>query len=68
MAFVHTGARVTSARFVCVVLLLLSAAACSSAPKQPPVGAENPDKFLFERGTEALDKKRWLVSREFFRQ
>jgi outer membrane protein assembly factor BamD len=68
MAFVHTGARVIGARLICAVLLLAGAAACSSAPKTPPVGAEEPDKFLWERGTEALNRKRWLVSREFFRQ
>jgi outer membrane protein assembly factor BamD len=68
MAFVHTGARVIGARLICAVLLLAGVSACSSAPKTPPVGAEEPDKFLWERGTEALNKKRWLVSREFFRQ
>ena len=67
MAFVHTGARVIGARLICAVLLLASAA-CSSAPKTPPVGAEEPDKFLWERGTDALNRKRWLVAREFFRQ
>ena len=68
MAFVHTGARVIGARLICAVLLLAAASACASAPKTPPVGAEEPDKFLWERGTEALNRKRWLVSREFFRQ
>jgi len=68
MAFVHTGARVIGARLISAVLLLVSLSACASAPKAPPVGAEEPDKFLWERGSEALNKKRWLVSREFFRQ
>ena len=35
---------------------------------KPPTGTPEPDKFLFERGTEALAKKRWLVSREYFRE
>ena len=68
MAFVHTGARVIGARLVSALLLLASISACASAPKSPPVGAEEPDKFLWERGSEALNKKRWMVSREFFRQ
>ena len=68
MAFVHTGARLIAARVICVVLLLAAAAACASDPKRPPVGAEEPDKFLWERGTESLNKKKWLVAREFFRQ
>jgi outer membrane assembly lipoprotein YfiO len=68
MAFVHTGARLIAARLFCVVLLLAAAAACGSDPKRPPVGAEEPDKFLWERGTDSLNKKKWLVAREFFRQ
>ena len=31
-------------------------------------GTPEPDKFLFERGTEELDKRHWVVSREYFRQ
>ena len=37
-------------------------------PKRPPVGTLEPDKFLFERGTEELNKKHWLTAREYFRQ
>ncbi len=49
--------------------LLVSAAACaSSGPKKPPTGTPEPDKFLYERGSEELNKRRWLVSREYFRQ
>ena len=36
--------------------------------RRPPTGTPEPDKFLFERGTEALDKRRWLVAREYFRE
>lgn len=64
MAFDHTRARLRGV----VCLLLLVAAACSSAPKRPPVGTLEPDKFLWERGTEALDDRRWLTAREYFRQ
>ena len=67
MAFVSTRARLCAARFFCV-LALIAGAACASGPKKPPVGAEEPDKFLYEHGTEALNKRRWLVAREFFRQ
>jgi outer membrane protein assembly factor BamD len=51
-----------------VVLLAIAAVSCSSGPKRPPTGTPDPDKFLFERGTEALDKRRWLVAREYFRE
>jgi outer membrane protein assembly factor BamD len=59
-------------RIMAIVLaaaLATSAAGCaSSGPKKPPVGTLEPDRFLFERGKENLDKKRWFVSREYFRQ
>jgi outer membrane protein assembly factor BamD len=56
-------------RFTLVVLLALAAGACASAaPKKPPAGSLEPDKFLYDRGTENLTRKRWLVSREYFRQ
>jgi outer membrane protein assembly factor BamD len=53
---------------VIVLLAALGGACASSGPKKPPAGSLEPDKFLFERGTENLNKKRWLVAREYFRQ
>lgn len=32
-----------------------------------PPGTSRPDQFLFDRGTQALNEKRWLRSREFFK-
>lgn len=66
MAVVCPGARM-SAR-LCVVVALLLAAACASGPKRPPTGSLEPDKFLFENGTAALNDRRWFVAREYFRQ
>lgn len=60
--------RLAIARILCVVALLVGAGACASGPKKPPVGAEEPDKFLYDHGSEALSKRRWYVAREFFRQ
>jgi outer membrane protein assembly factor BamD len=51
-----------------VMFLLASLAACATGPKQPPTGTPEPDKFLFERGTTALNERKWLTSREYFRQ
>src|SRR4051812_43674733 len=76
----HTSARVTAAlpfnrrcgarllRLALLALALSSAAACASGPKRPPVGTLEPDKFLWERGTQELDKRHWLTAREYFRQ
>ncbi len=49
-------------------VLLLAAGAC--APVQHglvPTGTNEPDKFLFDKGTAALTDKKWLVAREYFK-
>ena len=47
------------------IAVLAAAAGC--APKQNiPVGITDADKFLFEQGTEALQKKRWFTARQYF--
>jgi outer membrane protein assembly factor BamD len=68
MAFEYTRAPMTRARSFVWIVILLTLSACASGPKKPPVGTLEPDKFLWERGTEELNKKHWLVSREYFRQ
>jgi outer membrane protein assembly factor BamD len=50
------------------VLAALLGACASGGPKKPPAGTPEPDKFLFDRGNENLAKKRWIVSREYYRQ
>jgi outer membrane protein assembly factor BamD len=48
---------------------LTFAAACASRPRGlVPVGTSEPDKFLFDKGTDALNAKKWLTAREFFKQ
>jgi outer membrane protein assembly factor BamD len=49
-------------------VLLGSLAACAADQRRIPPGTPNPDQFLFERGTEALENRRWLTAREYFRQ
>jgi outer membrane protein assembly factor BamD len=41
---------------------------CASSQRRPPQGTPDPDRFLFERGTEELDDKDWFTAREYFRQ
>ena len=62
----RTYARRTSA--LAVVSLLLGAAACKKDPKLPAVGSADADKFLFDRGTSALEKKKWVEAREYFKK
>lgn len=51
-----------------VILGLTVLAACGGRPTRLPAGTAQPDKFLFERGTEALNERKWLTAREYFRQ
>jgi outer membrane protein assembly factor BamD len=55
-------------RGLTVLALLCVLTACSSAPRRPPAGTLEPDKFLWERGSEALESRRWFTAREYFRQ
>ncbi|MPY87208.1 MAG: outer membrane protein assembly factor BamD [Luteitalea sp.] len=49
-------------------LLLVGAAACGPTPGRVPEGVAQPDKYLFEHGTKALNDRKWLTAREYFRQ
>jgi outer membrane protein assembly factor BamD len=51
-----------------VFAALASAGACASSSTRVPTGTPEPDRFLFERGTETLNDRKWITSREFFRQ
>jgi len=51
-----------------LLLVLLAAGACGSRQGNIPAGSAQPDKFLFDRGTEELGKKKWMRAREYFRQ
>ena len=48
---------------------LAGAAGCATSGRGPvPPGTPQPDQFLFDRGNEALQKKKWLTAREYFKQ
>jgi outer membrane assembly lipoprotein YfiO len=56
-------------RIAAVFTLAAFVGACAGgAAKKPPTGTPEPDKFLYDRGTENLGRKRWIVAREYFRQ
>jgi outer membrane protein assembly factor BamD len=52
---------------VLIVLLILSAG-CGAARVMPPVGLTPADQWLFERGMERLQDRKWFTAREYFRR
>ncbi|HUF48857.1 MAG TPA: outer membrane protein assembly factor BamD [Vicinamibacterales bacterium] len=50
------------------VALLVAAGACGSRAPLPPAGAVDADKYLYERGIEALGERHWFEAREYFRR
>ena len=56
-------------RLSSAILVLVLAAGCATTTRRGvPAGTSDPDKFLFEKGTDALNAKKWLTAREFFKQ
>ena len=52
-----------------LALVLTTAAGCGVKTRGAvPAGTSEPDRFLFDKGTEALNAKKWLTAREFFKQ
>jgi outer membrane protein assembly factor BamD len=51
-----------------VAALALFAAGCGTRQQTPPPGAAQADRFLFERGTEALKEREWTNARTYFQQ
>jgi outer membrane protein assembly factor BamD len=55
--------------FVVALAAALTLTGCGSKNKNAiPSDASQPDRFLFERGTEAIMKEKWIDAREYFRQ
>jgi outer membrane protein assembly factor BamD len=66
---IHSKACVRLARFAAALSIVALAAACASTSRRgAPPGTSDPDRFLFDKGTEALNQKKWLTAREFFKQ
>ena len=48
---------------------IVALAACAGTTRNAvPTGTTDPDKFLFDKGTTALNSKKWLTAREYFKQ
>jgi outer membrane protein assembly factor BamD len=50
------------------VVAFASACASANGRQAVPPGTPQPDQFLYERGKDALEHKKWLTAREFFKQ
>lgn len=60
---------IAPAAILLALVALAGAAGCSTRSRGlVPAGTIEPDRFLFDKGTEALNNKKWLTSREFFKQ
>lgn len=51
-----------------LVLLALLSNACAARQTTPPAGTAQPDRFLAERGAEALKEENWLDARTYYQQ
>lgn len=50
-----------------MLVLAVTLAGCAAKTNTMPPGTADADKFLFDRGTETAKDKKWLQSREYFR-
>jgi len=57
-----------AALLVSALALGLSACGGTQEARAPSVGELDADRYLFERGKEALDKHHWLEAREYFKK
>lgn len=61
-------ARAPGALCACLVAALVIAACGGARQDAPPPGSSQPDKFLFDRGTAALNDEDWADARTYFQQ
>ncbi len=58
-----------AAAALAAVLIALTIACAGAGPKRLiPSGTSQPDKFLFDKGTEALKEEKWVTARDYFRE
>jgi outer membrane protein assembly factor BamD len=56
-------------RLLAAAVAIATLSACAAHTRGAvPAGTTEPDKFLFDKGTAALNAKKWLTAREFFKQ
>ncbi|OFV94328.1 MAG: hypothetical protein A3G76_06465 [Acidobacteria bacterium RIFCSPLOWO2_12_FULL_65_11] len=56
-------------RLVALVVITGATLACASSTRGlVPPGTPEPDKYLFEQGTQALNSRKWVLARDYFKQ
>jgi outer membrane protein assembly factor BamD len=65
--FGSSGFRMFGLARIVGLMLAVALAGCASKNSSLPPGSADADKFLFDRGTERAKEKKWLESREYFR-
>ena len=64
----HLFRSTTLWRAALLLAVALTAAACGGKKNLVPTNNPQPDRYLLDRGDEAMKKKRWADAREYFRQ
>jgi outer membrane protein assembly factor BamD len=62
----HSARRAAAVALACCLAVL--AGGCGKDQAKVGLGSAEADRVLFERGTAALENKKWLTAREYFRQ
>ena len=68
MAREHVIDRIVALSVTAFALAAALGCGASSGRGSLPGGTLEPDKFLFDKGTTALDAKKWLTAREYYKQ
>jgi len=56
-------------RLIVFVALAVTVGCATTTSRQVvPAGTQEPDKFLFDKGETALNAKKWITAREYFKQ
>jgi len=66
----HTHRRFSRVAKALALMTLVITGGCATGSSRTvvPPGTSEPDKFLFDKGTAALNAKKWLTAREYFKQ
>ena len=56
-------------RLIALAALVVTVGCATSTSRQVvPAGTQEPDKFLFDKGETALQARKWITAREYFKQ